>query len=158
MQTYIWHDSLLIHQSETEFRDLNRRLESLSDTLQSVLSKRSSVSSPANKLQQQVGELIAAVKHEDDDELYVGSSSFNSQSQQIAQYFEDGIGKPAKPGVASWPTSSKCSAEATPGSSTPTVPIAKGDFSELAKLPLPPSTLVLSALRYSLGLVTHRKG
>ena len=148
---------LLIHQSETEFRDLNRRLESLSDTLQSVLSNRSVDSSPAaNKLQQQVGELLATVKHEDDDELYVGLSSFHSQSHQVAQYFEDGL-EPAKPGVPSGPISSKSSAEATPGSSTPTVPVAKGDFSELAKLPLPPSTLVLSALRCSLGLVTPRQ-
>ena len=138
--------------SETEFRDLNRKLETLSATLQNIVDNKSINPSPASKLQEQVGELLATVKSEpDDDELYEGPSSFSSHSEQVASYFGEGITRPSRGNSTSRGSPSKTTSDATPPSSAAVATATGRSFPELAKLPLPPANFVLAALRYAKG-------
>lgn len=143
----------LIKASETEFKLLNQKLESLSVTLQSIVENKTAGSSPSTtSLQQQVGDLLTTMKLQpEDDHVYEGGSSFQSHSDQVAQFFKESLDTPP----ISEPNSRSPSRRPTYNDSSSTLAHTTQTATSLldiAKLPLPPSELVLAALRFSRGL------
>jgi hypothetical protein len=141
--------------SESEFRDLNRKLENLSVTLQSIVDKsKPGEPSSVHALQQQLADVLATVQQEEEDQqFFEGDSSFHAHSDQALKSFGDGVGNAtldSGPGSRDTPAKSPTT---TGSSSSAVVSIcATSHYLELSRLPLPSSTTILAALRVRKGL------
>jgi hypothetical protein len=117
---------------------LNQKLENLAVTLQTIADTKSSDSSPeSNALQRQVGDLLATVKREDDDnQPFEGSSLFHDHLQDVVGVFGGRITPPPQD------THIDSIPRMGPAASIESI-------TDIAKLPLPPSNCVLVAMRYA---------
>jgi hypothetical protein len=117
---------------------LNQKLENLAVTLQTIADTKSSDISPANNAQQQqVGDLLVTVKREDDDnQPFKGSNLFHDHLQDVAGVFGGRITPlPQDTHIGSTPRMG-------PAASIESI-------TDIADLPLPPSSAVLVAMRYA---------
>ena len=152
---------LISHKYENEFRDLNRKLENLSVTLQSFVDNPKPGDPGSQTLHSQVVDVLASVKHErDEDEgLFQGESSFPAQWKDVAQIYETELNESPSMSYNSVFINPMSDVGRSPAKSalsrdTPAAPnpdTFSSNFPQLAHLPLPPTTHVLNALRIAKG-------
>ena len=149
---------LISHKYENEFRDLNKKLENLSVTLQSFVDNPKPGDAGSQTLHSQVVDVLASVKHErDEDEglLFQGESSFPAQWKDVAQIYGNELNEsPSNSDNSSSMNTTNDLGESFAKRSwsrdcpaAPNPETLSSNFPQLAQLPLPPTTNVLNVLR-----------
>ena len=152
---------LISHKYENEFRDLNKKLENLSVTLQSFVDNAKPGDPRSQTLHSQVVDVLAAVKHErdEDDGLFQGESSFPAQWKGVAQIYEDELNESPSTSDNSGSMNTTNDFGRSPAKplwsrdspAPPNPDTLSTNFPQLAQLPLPPTAVVLNALRIAKG-------